>query len=423
MARNGDGVFKRRGIWAFKYQDAAGQWREKSTGERSFARAREIRREFLERVRAGQIPTDLASATLEQALQLRYEFVEATASKNSHAPARTAIRHLCRILDPKRRLNTIKFLDIQRYQITRSKEQTRGKKTSPKTINNELLHLIAIFKQAKLWRAMEDDYRPLKVPKRGPGKALSPNDAEHLFRVASERDCWLVAYLCGLVAYAAGCRSYEIKSLQLGDIDLVRQCITIQRDKTKTDAGAREVSLGPIAEAAVRKLLERANVLGAAEPHHYLLPANLSKHTKESDPLRGSKGFDPTRHMSSWSSAWQSLKKHAGMEKFRFHDFRHTYITQAVENGVPLEVMQSQVGHISPEMVRHYTHLSSGAKIAAAQKVADINPGLLALINRGRSGEHIEGGKSEQERPTESTLPTRRPMATAILPARTARVG
>lgn len=68
------------------------------------------------------------------------------------------------------------------------------------------------------------------------------------------------------------------------------------------------------------------------------------------------------------------------MPNFRFHDFRHTYITQGVENGVPVEVMQAQVGHISPEMVRHYTHLSSRAISNAANKIADQNGGVYSLL-------------------------------------------
>ena len=34
MARNGDGLFRRDGIWYFKYKDPGGVYREKSTGKK-----------------------------------------------------------------------------------------------------------------------------------------------------------------------------------------------------------------------------------------------------------------------------------------------------------------------------------------------------------------------------------------------------
>ncbi len=124
---------------------------------------------------------------------------------------------------------------------------------------------------------------------------------------------------------------------------------------------------------AATQLLERATLLGATAPEHYLLPADLSRHTRKTDPLNGRFGFDPGFHQQSWQSAWEKLKKAAGLETLRFHDLRHTHITHAIEAGVPIEVVMSQVGHISPEMTRHYTHLGRESRhraVATLQKVA-----------------------------------------------------
>ena len=56
--------------------------------------------------------------------------------------------------------------------------------------------------------------------------------------------------------------------------------LRIQRQNTKSDAGARDVALNEFALWALKRLLKRAEVLGATDPEHYLLPANLSKHTQ-----------------------------------------------------------------------------------------------------------------------------------------------
>jgi integrase len=48
-----------------------------------------------------------------------------------------------------------------------------------------------------------------------------------------------------------------------------------------------------------------------------------------------------------------------------------------VERGVPLGVIQTFVGHISTRMVRHYTHISTGAAKEAVAKL-DADPILEA---------------------------------------------
>ena len=55
------------------------------------------------------------------------------------------------------------------------------------------------------------------------------------------------------------------------------------------------MELNQVATESAAKLYMRAQSLGASDPNHYLLPADLSRHTKSTDPLNGGRGFDPTR--------------------------------------------------------------------------------------------------------------------------------
>jgi integrase len=284
-------------------------------------------------------------------------------------------------------------MDIRRYQARR--RETVG----PKTVNNELLVLIGVLKQAKLWKRLEEEYKPLPIPKQGPGKALIPDEGQHLIATARKRPAWDVALCATLLAYSSGCRSWEIKSLKFKDLMMGSDpaVLRIRRQNTKSDAGARDVALNELALWALKRLLKRAELLGATEPEHYLLPANLSKHTNQKDPLHGRKGYDPTRHQTSWSTAWKNLKAAAGMKNFRFHDLRHTFITQGIENNVPVEVMMAQVGHVSAEMTRYYTHLSSGSKDNAVRKIAARNQGVRSVLEIG------EGGAVTGEQPAQDT--------------------
>ena len=120
------------------------------------------------------------------------------------------------------------------------------------------------------------------------------------------------------------------------------------------------LELNQSAMEAVTRLYERAQLLGACEPQHFLLPADLSRHTKNGDPLKGL-GFDVSNHQNGWRSSWRRLRRAAGLDGLRFHDLRHSFITLMAERNVPLPVVQAMVGHMSAAVTRHYTHISSSA--------------------------------------------------------------
>jgi len=61
--------------------------------------------------------------------------------------------------------------------------------------------------------------------------------------------------------------------------------------------------------------------------------------------------------MTSWRSAWRAMRKAAGLVHVRFHDGRHTAITTLAEKGLPDWVIQAQVGHVAPEMMKTYSHI------------------------------------------------------------------
>jgi hypothetical protein len=73
----------------------------------------------------------------------------------------------------------------------------------PKTINNEVLVLAAVLKNARLWQPLRESYEPLLVPKHGPGQALTPDKTAKLIETAQTNDRWFVA-LCATVLADAG---------------------------------------------------------------------------------------------------------------------------------------------------------------------------------------------------------------------------
>ena len=101
---------------------------------------------------------------------------------------------------------------------------------------------------------------------------------------------------------------------------------------------------------AAQLMTERADDLGHRDQNHYLWCA--SQHHK----------FDPTKPASHWHSAWRALRKSAGLAGFRFHDLRHTVVTDLLEAGEPEHVIEAVTGHLSRRMLEHYSHQRLKAK-------------------------------------------------------------
>jgi integrase len=59
---------------------------------------------------------------------------------------------------------------------------------------------------------------------------------------------------------------------------------------------------------------------------------------------------------------WRALRDAAGLPGLRFHDLRHTVITELAEMGVADHVLESISGHLSRRMLEHYSHIRIDAK-------------------------------------------------------------
>jgi hypothetical protein len=168
--------------------------------------------------------------------------------------------------------------------------------------------------------------------------------------------------------------------------------------------------LNQSAFSAVTNLWVRAQQLGASELNHYLLPADLSRHTKTTDPLKSEHGFDVERHQESWSTAWRNLRAAAAaaveqrakkenreltfterkdvevLSKIGFHSMRRTFITSMAERNVPLPVTRAMVGHMNQKTTDLYTFISSSAQRQAVE-----------LLDTQVSGAFVENFVEKQE--------------------------
>jgi integrase len=375
--KDNDGLHKRRGIWHYKLK-VGGRWREFSTRTSSYQEARKVRQKAAQAQQEGQLPTETAKWPFEKAAA---RWLASRANQVAAKTYKTETERLQSLLGSfrGRRLDDINSSDIQNYQIRRLAE------VSSTTVNLDCAVLRMILRSAKLWARIQDDYKPLPKKKTGPGRALAPEEEQRLFNLAQRNPRWDAVYYAAVLAANTTARGCELKGLRLADVDLISRSLTIRRTSTKTDAGCRVIPLNENALWAVARLLERAQYLGASQLEHHVFPAAGFRHTQENRHVAGT-GYDPTSPMRSWRTAWRSLTTAAGLQGLRFHDLRHHCITRLAEAGVPEQTLMAIAGHVSREMLEHYSHVRMQAKreaVAALDIVGQVSDreGIVAQVH------------------------------------------
>lgn len=282
-------------------------------------------------------------------------------------------------------------------------QKARQKQVSNRTINLEVKVLRQVLRAAKVWNQIAEDHKTLPENNLGPGRSLDSEQEKLLLDTARSNPDWDAAFLAALAASNTTMRGYELKVLRLCDVNLIDEEVAVR--KSKTSAGERVIPLNGAAKWAFARLLERANLLGSLEPHHFLfLGFRYQRRKLSSAPQRG--GYDPERHQKTWRTAWRSLLKetakragnaayNAAVEAgsssdaaekergkqtapfigFRFHDLRHCAITKLAESDrASDQTIMSIAGHLSRKMLEHYSHIRAQAKRHAVQAIVSYNP-------------------------------------------------
>jgi integrase len=88
---------------------------------------------------------------------------------------------------------------------------------------------------------------------------------------------------------------------------------------------------------------------GTAQPEWYVFPFGRPRPD------------DPTRPQTTLKTAWRNLRSRADIEG-RCHDNRQTFVTDLAETGAGDEVIRDMAGHVSKQMLKHYSHIRMEAK-------------------------------------------------------------
>jgi len=74
--------------------------------------------------------------------------------------------------------------------------------------------------------------------------------------------------------------------------------------------------------------------------------------------------------------SFTSARREAGLMDVRFHDLRHTIITELAETSTPDMVIQSIAGHVTKKMLDRYSHIRLAAKRRALEAVEELRDWL-----------------------------------------------
>jgi hypothetical protein len=187
------------------------------------------------------------------------------------------------------------------------------------------------------------------------GKAYSEEEKERMLAEAANARSPHI-YLALTLALNAGVRDAELRGLTWDQIKFAKGYLVVGQSKTEAGEG-RTI---PLNSSLLPVLREYAvwykEKFGATRPEWYVFPFGRPRPT------------DPTRPITTFKTAWRNVRKNANVTG-RWHDNRHTLITDLAESGAGDQTIMDIAGHVSKRMLRHYSHIRMEAKRSALESI------------------------------------------------------
>ena len=333
------------------------------------------------------------------------EWLEYRLNTKSLAPSTVvknerALMHPLRALGDKY-LNSIAVDDIEQF------------------FNNDVSHLASatihdirsalsmVFKRAEKHELIKKNPMTLlDLPKTereagSPHRAFTVDEIHRIQNATKEQRLWILAYL---LPYA-GLRPEEALGLHWDDINLEKGTLKIVRAFTK-DAKSKAYLKTPKNKSSIRTVII-ADVFGhelgglapidavirdrkIRLPHRYLLAdpkvlcEKLAIYKQEQFDRYGKRkivisnrqkkeGYTHPQTLLNIARVWRKL---TGVSDFKWHNYRHTYISHLIENDMPLMDIKKQTGHKTTRVIEEvYAHTVTDK---AQRKCADTIEKALA---------------------------------------------
>ena len=239
--------------------------------------------------------------------------------------------------------------DPERYKAIRSKS------VIPATVNREMTVAKHMLTKAVEWKLIPDNpfrtVRSLSVPKSTERVLCHDEEIKLLTACEQVRSRFLRPLV--VLALHTGMRRGELLSLEWSRVELDQR--TIRIINAKSNAGDRVIPMNATTHALLSDLVKKA-----------------------SSPLVFPSNRKPGEKLLDLKKGFKKAVQLAKIEKFRFHDTRHTFATRLVRAGVDIVSVQHLLAHSKITMTARYAHSLADAKIAAVSKL-DLTGSYSAL--------------------------------------------
>lgn len=228
----------------------------------------------------------------------------------------------------------------------------RSRERSNSTKNEIIMVMKLVF------RTLGQDYGIVENPfgeiKRLPAHQI-PREAftpEELDLIGKNATGWIKS-LC-LTAISTGLREGDICMLKKSSVNLEANYIVIPRTR-KTGAPVEIPILPALRDHIVQQFDEHPE-------SEYVFPELMERYTVNNRIGRDIKRFFGEIGIVGARRKVEGYSKNLSVKDI--HSFRHTFVYLAAVAGIPFPVVQGIVGHVSPEMTKHYmNHATRSAKM------------------------------------------------------------
>lgn len=295
----------------------------------------------------------------------------------------------------------VRLVDVSpmRIQTLYSILAERGRKNgrgglSPNTINTIHGYLSWAFNTAVQWGYLSENVvARAKPPSSRRRKSAWTKGEAHKFLEAAQKSRYYPIYA---LAILTGMRRGELLGLKWEDVDWdnkrvhVRRAIVVVKGKrtegeVKTESSQRKVALSEKAleilrEHRRRQDHEKEKLGGRFKDEGWVFCTWLGR------PL----------HPENVSTMFRRMCQQAGVRRIPFHALRHTYASHLLLAGVPLTVVQEQLGHAhGSTTVDEYAEFLPGAERQAVGTIDALMPGTMP--GREAGGEAMTNPDPNQE--------------------------
>jgi integrase len=225
------------------------------------------------------------------------------------------------------------------------------------------------------------------------GMALDGPQVDKLL-VECQRSCSRGLFPAVVIALSTAMRAGEIRTLRWKQIDFRLKALHVGMSKTRSGKG-RVIPLNQLAMSVLGKY---AADFRDRRPEHCIFPTERCAGQDSQGRLQY---YDQNliKPIGSWKKAWNAVRSRSGIH-CRFHDLRHTAVTQMLRKGNTIAQIATVAGWSASTtilMIKKYGHLEGGMKKAVAalnwKRFPRNSP--VALRRRLRSGKWSSNNQKE----------------------------